>query len=107
MATIVWTEKAKVARKTLYVHGVINFGYITALKITHRIESITDKLERFPGLGYREPILEGRAHAYRACHINKRFKIIYWYDEMKDMVVIEDIWDMLRAPKNLMTRIIS
>ena len=38
-------------------------------------------------------------------HINKRFKIVYWYDEPNDIVVIEDIWDTRRSPQNLKNRI--
>ena len=105
MATIVWTDRAKVVRKTLYVNGVLNWGHNTALKIARRIESITDELKLFPELGYREPLLEGRAKTYRALHINKRFKIIYFYDEAKDLAVVEDIWDMRRSPQNLIKQI--
>jgi plasmid stabilization system protein ParE len=101
MATVIWTDKAKAARRKLYVEGVINFGIFTALKVVRKIESITDELEYFPELGYREPLLEGKKLKYRACHINKRFKIIYWFDKVKDKVIIEDIWDVHRAPQNL------
>lgn len=66
-----------------------------------------DKLERFPKMGYREPLLEGQNLIYRAYHINKRFKIIYWFDEAEDMVVIEDIWDVHREPQNQKNRIIN
>jgi len=105
MATVKWTDQAKAARKTLYLQGFIKFGYFTAKKYAERIETIADRLERFPELGYREPLLEGRTPTYRACHINKRFKIIYWYDDVSNVVIIEDIWDVRRAPQNLTTKI--
>ena len=105
MAAIIWTDKASKARQSLYVNGVLKFGPITASKMARKIESIADKLERFPELGYREPLLQGCIPIYRTIHINKRFKIIYWYDEVNDMVVIEDIWDMWRSPQNLEKRI--
>ena len=105
MAIVIWTMRAHAEKSKLYVEGRLNFGLRIALKTAHRIEELQKKLERFPGLGFREPLLEGRANRYRACHINKRFKIVYWYDEMKDLVVIEDIWDMHRSPQNLVTRI--
>ena len=63
MATVIWTDKAKAARRKLYVEGVINFGIFTALKVVRKIESITDELEYFPELGYREPLLEGKNDA--------------------------------------------
>ena len=107
MATVIWTDKAKKVRRRLYIEGVINFGIYTALKVVNKIESITDKLERFPKMGHKEQLLGKRTLIYRACHINKRFKIIYWYDDIKDMVVIEDIWDTHRAPQNLIKRVIE
>ena len=105
MATVVWTDKAKVARRRLYVEGVVNFGIFAALKFVRKIESLADNLECFPELGYREPLLEGQDLTYRACHINKRFKIIYWFDKKDDIVVVEDIWDTHRAPQNLIASV--
>ena len=106
MATVVWVERARVARRKLYIEGVVGFGVFPALKVVRKIESIMDKLERFPEMGYREPLLVGQNLIYRAYHINKRFKIIYWFDEVKDMVIIEDIWDVHREPQNLKNRIV-
>lgn len=105
MATVKWTTGAKDARKKLYLQGFIQFGSFTAQKTAKRIETIADKLERFPELGYREPLLEGLIPIYRACQINKRFKIIYWYNNDNNEVIIEDIWDVHRAPQNLINRI--
>ncbi len=107
MAKVIWTDKAKYIRRGLYVNGVLNFGPFTALKTVRKIESIADRLELFPNMGYQEPLLQDSTPTYRTIPINKRFKIIYWYNEAKDMVVIEDIWDMRRAPQNLKKRIIT
>ncbi len=105
MAAVKWTKQAKAVRKELYVKGAIEYGTLTALKLARKIESITDLLQNFPEIGHREPLLEKRILIYRACLINKRFKIIYWHNEADDIVVIEDIWDMYRAPQNLIKRI--
>lgn len=101
MATVVWTPKAREARKNLYVQGVINFGVHTAMKTAQKIGLMAERLEWFPEMGYIEPLLEGTTPIYRACYINKIFKIIYWYDKKNDKAVIEDIWDTRRSPKNL------
>ncbi|MCR5780363.1 MAG: type II toxin-antitoxin system RelE/ParE family toxin [Bacteroidaceae bacterium] len=105
MAVVKLTERAKAVRKELYVRGATEYGTFTALKMARKIESLTDALSLFPGMGFREPLLEKRTPIYRATLINKRFKIIYWYNEANDMVVIEDIWDTRRAPQNLIKRI--
>lgn len=96
---------AKAVRKELYMRGTIEYGTFTALKLARKIESLTDSLSIFPGMGFREPLLEKRIPLFRAYMINKRFKIIYWYNEADDIVIIEDIWDTRRAPSNLKKRI--
>lgn len=105
MATVVWTGKAKIARRKLYIEGVVNYDIATAIKIVHRIESIARELEYFLESGYQEPLLAGQVCEYRARHINKRFKIIYWFNKKDDIVVVEDIWDTHRAPWNLVKRL--
>lgn len=101
MATVKWTDRAKAIRKELYMRGATEYGTLTALKMARKIESLTDVLSLFPCMGFREPLLDKRIPIFRACLINKRFKIIYWYNEANDMVIIEDIWDTHRSPQNL------
>lgn len=101
MAAIVWTEKAKYERQKLYRNGILDFGLTTAKKIAHIIDNITDNLEKWPTIGFPEPLLKNLPHLYRAKHINKRYKLIYRYEEDIDTVYIEDIWDTRRSPKNL------
>ena len=107
MATVIWTLKAQAGKRRLYLDGRLKFGARVAQKTAQEIERIQKSLERFPCMGFREPLLEKRIPVYRASLINKRFKIIYWYNEADDMVVIEDIWDTHRAPQNLIKRIIE
>ena len=104
MATIVWTATAKTMRRKLYRNGIVEFGVITAENTEKTIAGITDDLSRWPSTGFPEPLLKGATHLYRARHINKRFKLIYRYDESKDIVYIEDIWDSRRSPENLTRR---
>ena len=37
--------------------------------------------------------------------MNRRFKVIYTYDENKDIVYIMDIWDTKTNPQTLIRRI--
>lgn len=105
MATVIWTLPAQAEKRRLYFEGIMNFGSTVAQKTAQKIEYIQKKLERFPEMGFPEPLLKGYCPLYRAWHINDRFKIIYWYDERNDTVVIEDIWDTRRAPQNLVKRV--
>lgn len=104
MATVVWTKKAKAMRKELYRNGLLEFGQTTARKTSLAIDNIADNLSQWPTSGFPEPLLKGIVPFYRSRHINTRFKIVYWYDEPNDIVVIEDIWDTRRAPQNLIRR---
>lgn len=106
MATVIWSLNAQEEKRRLYLVGQLEFGTYIANKTALRIKEIQKFLERFPEMGYREPLLVGQKLIYRAYHINKRFKIIYWFDEVKDMVIIEDIWDVHREPQNLKNRIV-
>lgn len=101
MATVIWSLNAHEEKRRLYLVGQLEFGTYIANKTALRIKEIQKLLESFPEMGYREPLLVGQNLIYRAYHINKRFKIIYWFDKVKDMVIIEDIWDVHREPQNL------
>ena len=105
MTTVVWTTRAKAMRRRLYINGLQEFGATTARKTNQAIGDIADDLKIWPTTGFPEPLLKGSPIFYRARHINKRFKIIYWYDEQNDKVVIEDIWDTRRKPENLTKRL--
>ncbi len=106
MATVIWSLNAQEEKRRLYLVGQLEFGTYIDNKTALRIKEIQKLLERFPEMGYREPLLVGQNLIYRAYHINKRFKIIYWFDEVKDMVIIEDIWDVHRERQNLKNRIV-
>ena len=105
MATVKWADRATAMRFKLYRNGRLEFGLATAKKTARIIETIADDLSRWPTTGFPEPLLKGAPHFYRSRHINKRFKMIYRYDEENDIVYIEDIWDTKRSPENLTRRL--
>ena len=105
MATVVWTKPAHEEKDRFYLNGVLQFGSTVANETAQKIQDIEDSLLRWPESGVPEPLLRGYFPVYRSKHINKRYKLIYWYDEAEDRVVIEDIWDTRRAPQNLVKRI--
>ena len=105
MATVIWSKRAHEEKERFYLNGRLEFGATVANKTAQKIQEIENDLSRWPTSGFPEPLLKGYVPFYRSRHINKRYKIIYWYDESNDMVVIEDIWDTRRAPQNLTKRI--
>ena len=104
MATVKWTKRALAELLSLYKNGVKEFGISVAMKTVNKAYSISDDLEKWPTKGFPEPLLKNLPHLYRAKHINKRYKLIYRYEEDIDIVYIEDIWDTRRSPKNLTNR---
>ena len=104
MANVIWTKRAQTAKRKLLLDGLEKFGPITADKMAHKLNELSDDIAQWPTAGFPEPLLKGTPHFYRSRHINKRFKIIYWYDEINEKVVIEDIWDIKRSPENLKGR---
>jgi plasmid stabilization system protein ParE len=105
MATVIWTESAQAEKREFYRQGFLEFGRTIANKTNQKIEAIENDLAKHPKVGYLEPLLKSAAIQYRSKHINKRYKLIYRYEESSDIVYIEDIWDTRRAPQNLTKRI--
>ncbi|MBR6188289.1 MAG: type II toxin-antitoxin system RelE/ParE family toxin [Prevotella sp.] len=104
MAEVKWTKRAQKAKRALYLNGLEQFGAITAEKTLRKVTTIAADLAKWPTSGHPEQLLLGESPLYRAKPINDRFRIIYWYDEENDTVVIEDIWDTRRNPETLKQR---
>lgn len=106
MAAVVWAKHAHEEKDRLYQKGALQFGITVANKTANKIQEIETSLAKYPETGFIELLLKDKTpYVYRAWHINKRFKIIYRYDEPKDTVIIIDIWDTRRSPENLKRRI--
>ena len=105
MAQVKWQKRAEKELYRYLVKGFIEFGETTANNFAEKVASINKDLERFPEIGYPEPLLKNRKKQYRARHIIGRFKLIYRYNEKTDTVHVSDIWDMRRDPAKLANRI--
>lgn len=106
MAKIVWHEKAKQVFRDYVENAYLEFGEKTARRWQENRKEIEWYLERFPTSYTPEALLSGFPILYRRCHLmNRRFKIIYYYDEAEDVVHIMDIWDSRMNPKALIRRI--
>ncbi len=105
MAQVKWQKRAEKELYRYLVRGFLEFGETTANKFADSVARINDDLAKYPETGFPEPLLKGRKKLYRARHIMKRFKLIYYYAETTDTVHIADIWDMRRDPSKLSKRI--
>ena len=106
MAKIKWHKKAKQEFRDYVKNAAWEFGRSTAIRWQEERKTIEWRLERYPTSYTPEGFLHDRPVLYRCCHImNRRFKIIFFYDEVKDIVHIMDIWDTKMNPRALIRRI--
>ena len=106
MAKIEWHDNAKKLFRDYVENANTEFGKTTGRRWLKERTDIEWRLERQPVSFPPEELLQGKTILYRRCHLmNRRFKIIYTYDETVDTVHIMDIWDTRMNPKALIKRI--
>ena len=105
MAKVKWQKRAERELYRYLVKGYLEFGETTANKFSAKVASLNSDLAKYPETGFPEPLLKDRKRLYRARHILKRFKLIYYYSERSDTVHVADIWDTRREPSKLANRI--
>ena len=106
MAKIKWHFKAKQLFRNYVENASIEFGKSTAIRWQRERQTIEWRLERYPTSYPPERLLQGHSIPFRQClMMNRRFKLIYFYDEAKDTVTIMDIWDTRMEPQTLIRRI--
>lgn len=105
MAEVKWQKRAECEIYRLLVKGFLEFGEGTANNFANKVAQLNDYLSKYPETGFPEPLLVERKRLYRARHILKRFKLIYYYSESSDTVHVADIWDTRREPAKLAKRI--
>jgi len=106
MAKIIWRKRPSLLLDIFIDNACEEFGKSTALKWAEEVAAFESRVRQYPSSYALENLLLGRMKLYRSCHImNRRFKIIYFYDKSKDVVTIMDIWDTRMDPKTLTKRI--
>lgn len=106
MAVIEWTDKTWQLYNEYLENARYEYGAKTARRWEKELLNIYDRLKLYPTSYTLESLLDGKRVLFRRCHImNRRFKIIYYYDEAEDVVHLVDIWDTKMNPKTLMRRI--
>ena len=105
MAQIKWQKRAEKELYKYLIKGFIEYGETIANNFSDRVARLNAELEKYPEIGFPEPLLSSKSKLYRARHINKRFKLIYYYAERTNTVHVVDIWDSRREPTALAKRI--
>lgn len=105
MAQIIWKPRAIRQLNAIIDYSVPEFGMVAFNRLDTRIQEIESRLSKFPESFTPEPLLKNDKVLFRFCLLRKRHKIIYHYVEAKDIVYIDDIWDMRMNPDRLIRRI--
>ncbi len=98
---VIWSQRAVKSLHIIEEYILREFGENTRLEFMEKAEKTAKNLERFPGLGKKEPLLAHRKKDYYSCVIAHLSKLIYYKDG--ERVVVSDIWDTRREPKKLRT----
>ena len=105
MALVVTSETAQAELERIMSYSLQEFGRVAARRIDEEQRRIKHRLSVFPKSGFPETLLAGRNHEYRSCTLRKRFKMVYYFDELTDTVHVMDFWDMRMSPLRLANRI--
>ena len=106
MAVIEWKTEAWQLYNDYLENARLAYGKKTACRWEKELLQIYDRLKLFPTSYPPEELLQGSMILYRRCSMmNRRFKLIYSYDEVNDTIHILDVWDTKMNPKALVRRI--
>ena len=106
MVKIIWEESALAVLLEYIENARLEFGDSTVKRWQKERKAIEWRLEHYPTSYPPDELLLERPALYRHCHLmHRRFKIIYYYDEVEKAVHIIDIWDTRMNPNALIRRI--
>lgn len=106
MAKIIWHNQASVVLAYHLEYAMLEFGRATMLRWKKEIHIFEERLKLYPESCMPETLLKDRPFLYRSRHLmNRRFKVVYYYDEVNDIAHIIDIWDTRMNPEALTLRI--
>jgi len=79
MAKIIWQKRASRVLDERLAYASAEFGKSTVKRWLKEIAYAEARITSMPTSYTPEPLLAGKKHVYRYCHLmNRRFKLIYW-----------------------------
>ncbi|MBR6841757.1 MAG: hypothetical protein IKM77_05590 [Prevotella sp.] len=106
MAKIKWHDLASMMLDYHVGYASLEYGKSTAMRWKTEVAAIEDTVSRYPEAYPPEELLKDKPVLYRRRTLmNRRFKLIYYYDEAEDTVHFMDIWDSRMKPETLIKRI--
>jgi len=106
MAQIMWQKRARRVLEERLAYASAEFGASTAKRWVREVAIAEARIKSMPTSYSLEPLLAGKKHTYRYCHLmNRRFKLVYCYYPSSKIARIVDIWDTRVKPETLKRRI--
>lgn len=96
-----WDKRALKRLEKATDYGLYKFGEITSVRFYQKIRSYDSLLAEHPRMGKIEPLLIGRRFEYRSLVVHELFKLIYYINEVKDRIVVADLWDVRKEPRSM------
>ena len=93
---VIWNTEATRQLDLLLDYVGQEFGQRAMRNLYDRLLSYEPLLAANPGLGRKEPLLEGHPKGFRSIVVHKYCKLIYYVEE--DGLHIADLWDTRREP---------
>lgn len=95
-----WSKEARLDVEKALEYG-LSFGRAAVSRFSKEIDDVQDLLEQNPKLGFVDSSLLNKAHIYR-CFILRRYKVVYYLDEEKDVINIVAFFNTWQNPDKLM-----
>ena len=93
---VIWNTEATRQLDLLIDYVGQEFGQRAMQNLYDRLLSYEPLLAANPGLGRKEPLLEGHPKGFRSIVVHRYCKLIYYVEE--DGLHIADLWDTRREP---------
>lgn len=97
-----WTVQALKRLETATDYGRRKFGELTAARFYQKVRKHDSLLATNPRIGKVEPLMASKyAHEYRSLVVHSHYKLIYYINEAKGIIVITNLFDVRREPQAL------
>ena len=98
--TVYWTQFAEDKLEDIFNYYVFKDSRRVAENLVNNIVEVTLDLDKNPLLGQREENLSNRIQEFRYL-VHKNYKIIYWIDNINEMLLISNVFDSRQDPQKL------
>jgi len=94
---VIWTDFAKAELRKIFDYYKVKASPIVAKSLVKGIVKKGNTLDFQTKIGQKEELLSERPQEFRYL-IYKNYKIIYWYNQHKNWIEINDVFDTRQNP---------